>query len=139
MTEMELAFAEEAIRNEHLGQGTDTDLLAVSLSVNDYIGHAFGPYSPQIADNVLQTDRYLAEFLGELDKLVGLDNVWIALTADHGVAPNPEFIQNHKLGPGNAQMASIRTAVETAMASAFGPGAWVEGSDEYYFTLTPKL
>jgi predicted AlkP superfamily pyrophosphatase or phosphodiesterase len=136
MTEMELDFAEEAIRNEHLGQGTDTDLLAVSLSVNDYIGHAFGPYSPQIADNVLQTDRYLAAFLGDLDKLVGLDNVWIALTADHGVAPNPEFIQNHKLGPGNAQMASVRTAVEKAMVSVFGPGAWVEGVDENYVYLS---
>jgi hypothetical protein len=135
MTEMEMSFAEEAIRNEHLGQGSDTDLLAVSLSVNDYIGHAFGPYSPEIADNVLRTDRDLAAFLGDLDKLVGLDNVWIALTADHGVAPNPEFIQNHKLGLGYAHKASIRTAVDKALASAFGPGSWVEGSDDFYVYL----
>jgi len=44
MTEIELAFAQEAIKSEQLGQGTDTNLLAISLSVNDYIGHAFGPY-----------------------------------------------------------------------------------------------
>jgi hypothetical protein len=129
MSEIELAFAEEAVKDEHLGQGSDTDLLAISLSENDYVGHAFGPYSPQVADVTLRTDRYLASFLAELDKLIGLENIWIALSADHGVAPNPEFIQGHKWGPGNAQPALIRNAVEEAMAAAFGPGAWVAGID----------
>jgi len=135
MNEIELAFSREAVRNEHLGQGTDTDLLAISLSVNDYIGHAFGPYSPQVADATLRTDRYLASFFAELDKLVGLNNVWVALSADHGVAPNPGFIQDHKWGPGNAQPALIRDAVEKAMASAFGPGAWVERTEAPYIYL----
>ena len=135
MNEIELAFSREAVRNEHLGQGTDTDLLAISLSVNDYIGHAFGPYSPQVADATLRTDRYLASFFAELDKLVGLKNVWVALSADHGVAPNPGFIQDHKWGPGNAQPALIRNAVEKAMASAFGPEVWVEGTEEPYIYL----
>jgi len=83
----------------------------------------------------LRTDRYLASFFAELDKLVGLNNVWIALSADHGVAPNPGFIQDHKWGPGNAQSALIRNAVETAMASAFGPGAWIEGMEGPYIYL----
>ncbi|MGA9059653.1 MAG: alkaline phosphatase family protein [Terriglobia bacterium] len=135
MNEIELAFAREVVRNERLGQGTDPDLLAISLSVNDSIGHAFGPYSPQVADVTLRTDRYLASFFAELDKLVGLNNVWIALSADHGVAPNPGFIQDHKWGPGNAQSALIRNAVETAMASAFGPGAWIEGMEGPYIYL----
>jgi predicted AlkP superfamily pyrophosphatase or phosphodiesterase len=135
MSEIELAFAQEAIKNEHLGEGADTDLLAISLSVNDYVGHAFGPYSPQVADVTLRTDRYLASFLADLDKLVGLKNTWIALSADHGVAPNPEFIQSHKWGPGNAQPALIRNAVEKAMASAFGPGGWVAGADMPYIYL----
>ena len=135
MNEIELAFAREAVRNERLGQGTDPDLLAISLSVNDSIGHAFGPYSPQVADATLRTDRYLASFFAELDKLVGLNNVWIALSADHGVAPNPGFIQDHKWGPGNAQPALIRNAVETAMAAAFGPGAWIEGTEGPYIYL----
>jgi predicted AlkP superfamily pyrophosphatase or phosphodiesterase len=135
MSEIELAFAQEAIKNEHLGQGSDTDLLAISLSVNDYIGHAFGPYSPQVADVTLRTDHYLASFFADLDKLVGLKNTWIALAADHGVAPNPEFIQGHKWGRGNAQPALIRNAVEKGMASVFGPGAWVAGADEPYIYL----
>jgi predicted AlkP superfamily pyrophosphatase or phosphodiesterase len=135
MNEMELAFAEEAVKNEHLGQGSDTDLLAVSLSVNDYIGHAYGPYSPQVADTTLRTDRYLASFFAHLDKLVGLKNTWIAFSADHGVAPTPEFIQEHKWGPGTAQPALVRNAVEKGMASAFGPGQWVAAADESYIYL----
>jgi predicted AlkP superfamily pyrophosphatase or phosphodiesterase len=135
MNGIELAFAREAVRNERLGRGTDTDLLAISLSVNDYIGHAFGPYSPQVADATLRTDRYLASFFVELDKLVGLNNVWIALSADHGVAPNPEFIKDHKWGPGNAQPALIRNAVEKGMAAAFGLGTWVARTDESYIYL----
>ena len=135
MNEFELAFAREAVRNERLGQGTDPDLLAISLSVNDSIGHGFGPYSAQVADATLRTDRYLASFFAELDKLVGLDNVWVALSADHGVAPNPGFIQDHKWGLGNAQPALVRDAVEIAMASAFGPGAWIERMELPYIYL----
>ena len=95
MNQLELAFARDAIRSEHLGQGTETDLLTLSLSVNDYIGHAYSPYSPQVADTTIRTDRELAAFFADLDKTVGLDNVWIALSADHGVAPSPNFIQKH--------------------------------------------
>jgi predicted AlkP superfamily pyrophosphatase or phosphodiesterase len=135
MNQIELAFASEAVRNERLGQGPETDLLAVSLSVNDYIGHAFGPYSPEVADTTLRTDRYLATFFADLDKLVGLENVWITLSADHGVAPNPAFILEHKLGPGNAQPAAIRSAAEKALTEAFGAGPWVEEADEFYLYL----
>jgi len=84
------------------GKGEDTDMLTISPSVNDYIGHGFGPYSPQVADVTLRTDRYLASFFGELDKLVGLGHVWIALSADHGVSPNPAFIREHNLSAGAA-------------------------------------
>jgi predicted AlkP superfamily pyrophosphatase or phosphodiesterase len=59
MNQIELAFATEAIRSEHLGQGPETDLLTLSLSVNDYIGHRQGPYSAEVADTTLRTDRYL--------------------------------------------------------------------------------
>lgn len=135
MNEIELGFAEEAIKEEHLGQGNGTDMLAVSLSVNDYIGHGFGPYSRQVGDVTLRTDRDLAAFFAELDKQVGLRNVWIAFSADHGVAPNPQFIQEHKWGAGFAQPASVRKAVEDAMAGEFGPGDWVAAVDAPFIYL----
>ena len=135
MNEIELGFALQAVKNEHLGQGTDTDMLAVSLSVNDYIGHAVGPYSAKVADTTLRTDAYLASFFAELDKAVGLKNVWMALSADHGVAPNPDFIESHKWGAGHMQPAAIREGVEAAMTAAFGQGKWVEASDEFNLYL----
>lgn len=135
MTQIELAFATDAIRSERLGQGPETDLLTLSLSVNDYIGHQFGPYSEEVADTTLRTDRYLATFFDDLDKLVGLDNVWIAFSADHGVAPTPAFIQEHQLGLGMARPAAIRGAAEKALTQAFGPGPWIEDEDEAYLFL----
>jgi hypothetical protein len=137
MNEIELAFALQAVKNEHLGQGADTDLLGVSLSVNDYIGHAHGPYSPQVADATLRTDGYLASFFAELDKVVGLKNVWIAFSADHGTAPNPRFIQSHRWGPGYSQFGMIRGAVEKALSSTYGSGNWVEATDEFWVYLNP--
>jgi arylsulfatase A-like enzyme len=111
------------------------NLLAVSLSVNDYIGHAFGPYSPEMADTVLRTDRELAYFFEAIDKEVGLKNVWIAFSADHGVAPSPAYVQAHKLGIGMAQAGRIRNASEKALTQAFGPGPWIEDQDETYLFL----
>jgi len=135
MNEIELNFAREAIQNEHLGQGKATDLLAVSLSVNDYIGHAHGPYSPEVADVTLRTDRYLSEFFRQLDRLVGLNNVWITLSADHGVAPNPYFIKSHSLGAGNAPLAALKTTVEGALSKEFGQDQWVAYLDEFAIYL----
>ena len=136
MNHIELAFAAEAVHKEHLGQGKETDILAVSLSVNDYIGHQFGPYSPQVADTILRTDRDLAAFFAGLDNTVGLQNVWITLSADHGVAPNPAFIQEHNLGRGNTPITkTLRDAAEHALVDSFGPGPWVENSNELYLYL----
>ena len=133
--QLELNFATAAIRNEHLGHGPATDFLAVSLSANDYIGHGYGPYSPEVADATLRTDRYLAAFFKQVDQLVGLDNVWITLSADHGVAPTPAFIKEHHLGPGQMDPIAVRSAVEKALAKAFGPGKWLANLGEFYIDL----
>ena len=79
-------FARELIQQEKLGQGTVTDLLVISLSANDLVGHAYGPDSPQIHAMALALDRQIGEFLGFLQQQYG-NRFWIALSADHGVAP----------------------------------------------------
>ncbi len=134
MTEIELKFALEAIKNERLGQGPTTDLLTISLSVNDFIGHKFGPYSPEVADLTLRTDRYLADFFNELDSLVGLDNVWIALSADHGASPTPRFITEHHLGMGSFEKASAG-AIDKALSHAFGREKWIKSIQSNYIYL----
>jgi arylsulfatase A-like enzyme len=83
----ELDFAKALITGEKLGQNGVTDLLVVSLSPNDIQGHQFGPDSDFEQQMILALDQSLDDFNSWLDKNVGLDNVWLALTADHGVAP----------------------------------------------------
>jgi hypothetical protein len=83
----ELDFAKALIQGEKLGQNGVTDLLVVSLSPNDIQGHQFGPDSDSEQQMILALDSELDDFNTWLDKNVGLQNVWMALTADHGIAP----------------------------------------------------
>jgi predicted AlkP superfamily pyrophosphatase or phosphodiesterase len=85
----ELDFAKELIKNEKLGQNGVTDLVTISLSPNDILGHQFGPDSDFEKQMVLSLDHDLDGFFGWLDQVVGLKNIWLALSADHGVAPIP--------------------------------------------------
>jgi arylsulfatase A-like enzyme len=95
MDEMTLALAWRGVRAMDLGgRSGHTDLLAVSLSTTDAVGHRWGPDSREIHDQVLRVDRMLGSFLDSLFALRGRENVVIALTADHGVAPVPEIRSN---------------------------------------------
>jgi predicted AlkP superfamily pyrophosphatase or phosphodiesterase len=89
--QMTLDFAQEAIRSEKLGQRGVSDLLLVSLSCTDYIGHAFGGNSQEMLDNLIRLDRSLGDFIAEAEKLVGHGNILVALSADHGAMPLPEY------------------------------------------------
>jgi arylsulfatase A-like enzyme len=92
MDQMTLDLAWRGVREMSLGaREGHTDLLAVSLSTTDAIGHRWGPDSRELHDQVLRVDRMLGVFLDSLFALRGRENVVIALTADHGVAPIPEL------------------------------------------------
>lgn len=92
MDSLTLAFALEGTRALALGADANrTDLLAISLSTTDAIGHRYGPDSKEIHDQVLRLDRYLGQFLDSLIAIRGRDRVIVALTADHGVQPIPEL------------------------------------------------
>jgi Type I phosphodiesterase / nucleotide pyrophosphatase len=87
--DMVLDLARAIIRAETLGADSHPDILFVSLSSPDYLGHAFGPDSWEVADTIVRTDRQLAKFIRELRAKFG-SGVTVALTADHGVQPIPE-------------------------------------------------
>ena len=89
MDSLTLVFALEGLEALKLGR-KGTDILAVSLSTTDAIGHAYGPDSREIHDQVLRLDRYLGWFLKRVTDRVGRDKVVVVLTADHGVTPFPE-------------------------------------------------
>lgn len=87
MDELTLDLAWRGVRAMDLGGGEQTDLLAVSLSTMDAVGHRWGPDSRELHDFVLRLDRMLAPFLDSLTALRGAGRVAVALTSDHGVAP----------------------------------------------------
>lgn len=94
---MILDFAKETIAKEKMGMRGETDLLAVSLSSTDAIGHRFGINSVEVEDTYLRLDRDIAKFLEYLDKEIGKGNYTIFLTADHGGSHNPQFLHENKL------------------------------------------
>ena len=126
--EVLLELAQAAVTNEKLGEDDDPDLLAVSLSANDLIGHAFGPNSHEVMDVTVRTDRLLERFFAFLEQQIGLRHVLIVLTADHGVAPLPELAGELHPGAGRLDPARIPAAAEAALRARYGappaPG-WV--------------
>lgn len=92
-----LDMAKAAIENEDLGVGTVTDMLTVSLSSTDYIGHKVGVNAIEIEDTYLRLDKDLADFFKYLDSKVGKSNYTVFLTADHGAAHNIDFSVDNKL------------------------------------------
>src|SRR5438309_4438004 len=115
MDSLTLAFALEGTRALRLGVRGTTDLLAVSLSTTDYIGHAYGPDSREIHDQVLRLDRYLGRFFEQLFVRYGGSNVLIVLTADHGVTPFPEH--SRALGRSGAVRVTPDTLIQSVNAA----------------------
>jgi predicted AlkP superfamily pyrophosphatase or phosphodiesterase len=89
-----LDFAKQALVGEQLGADETTDYLAVSFSSTDYVGHVFGPSSLEAEDNILRLDRTLADLLAFVDAEVGLDNVLVVLSADHGGPDAPGYLES---------------------------------------------
>lgn len=93
-------LAEQALINEQMGADDKTDLLAISFSSPDYIGHSFGPNSWETLDGYVKLDALIAQLFDRLDKQVGKNNYTVFLTADHAVANIPDFAKKHKLPGG---------------------------------------
>ncbi|MCG8592049.1 MAG: alkaline phosphatase family protein [Proteobacteria bacterium] len=89
--ELVLELASELVEREALGRDEVTDLLAVSLSATDTVGHLYGPYSQESADTLARLDASLAKFLRHLEERVGRERLLVALSSDHGVLPLPEY------------------------------------------------
>jgi Type I phosphodiesterase / nucleotide pyrophosphatase len=118
-------FAETAVTAESLGVDTDPDLLAVSFSAPDFVGHTYGPDSQEVEDTYLRLDATLAGLLDFIDAHVGLAHTIVAITGDHGVCPVPAYLRAHGIDAGSVSMPDVTSAVETALSSRFGSGTWV--------------
>jgi hypothetical protein len=134
--EYELEFAKELVVYENLGAGQSTDLLAISLSPNDILGHQVGPDSPEMAAMALALDRELADFFTFLGHQVGLADLWIALSADHGVSALPDAAKKVRVPAANLDAKKIEAQINGALAAKFShaasyikfdyPDAWLD-------------
>ncbi len=128
-------FAKAAIENEKLGKGAVTDLLALSISSTDYIGHNFGPNSVEIEDTYLRLDLDIAGFLQYLDEKIGKGNYLVFLTADHGVAHIPAFLAEHKIPGGSFDEGDLRKELNQSLEKVFGMKNIVSSLQNYQVYL----
>ena len=121
LNELLVNFTQQAIVNEQLGQDDDTDVLTVSFSANDYVGHRYGPYSQEAMDAALRVDREIAKLLDFVETRVGLSNTLIAFTADHGVSPIPEHAAALGLGGARIKAADLFSTIGAALSARYNP------------------
>lgn len=98
--ELTMSLGSEIIEKELLGQRKTTDMISISFSAQDYIGHAFGPNSLEAEDNLLRLDAILAKLFNKVETLVGLRNTLVILTSDHGISESPEYYSFYGLPAG---------------------------------------
>jgi hypothetical protein len=120
--EYELEFAKELVLYEKLGAGKATDLLVVSLSPNDILGHQVGPDSPEMEAMALALDRELADFFTFLGHQVGLADTWIALSADHGISVLPDAGKKLRIPAANLDAHKLESQINDALTAKFSPG-----------------
>ena len=120
-------LAERAIEAERLGRHETTDVLAISFSSNDVVGHEYGPYSPEVHDISLRTDKLLEKLFLAIGRQVGLEDTLIVLTADHGVAPTAQESEDRHMPGGRMPAATPRAAIQNALVTRFGEGNWILG------------
>jgi predicted AlkP superfamily pyrophosphatase or phosphodiesterase len=130
LDELTLEFARAAVEGENLGRNPAgvPDVLGVSLSSHDYVNHAFGPESKMSHDHLQRLDRMLAGFFGYLEQRVGMDNVMVVLTADHGFPNVPAFAQAHHHDAGRINGDKLVSALEQHLAGKFSVPGLVLGT-----------
>ena len=113
-------FAIEAIKNEQLGKDKITDVLTVSFSSTDYIGHNFGVNSKEIEDTYIRLDLELERFFKALDNEVGQGEYTVFLTADHGAVDVPSYLKSEKIPAGYVDKAERKKRFDNFLTETYG-------------------
>ncbi len=137
--DLTVALAEAAITGEGLGKEAQTDLLTVSFSSPDYIGHAFGPNSWEQVDDFVRLDAVLGRFLSFLDAQVGKGNYTVFLTADHAVAHIPNFSIEHKLPGGAYKSSAVMNKLQAALQEKYRTDNLIEADENNQVYLNDRL
>lgn len=120
-------FAITAILEEKLGEDDITDMIAISFSVLDFIGHAFGPNSVEMEDAFLVLDRDIAHLLDFLEDTFGKENILVYLTAAHGISDSPQLLKSKGLTSGKFVSLKAISLLKSYLNVTYGEGDWVLG------------
>jgi predicted AlkP superfamily pyrophosphatase or phosphodiesterase len=131
-------MASTLVKTMQLGKRGVVDLLGVSFSAVDYVGHDFGPQSHELQDTLIRLDRTLGLLLATLDQTLGRDGYTLGLSADHGVGEIPEATSASGRDAGRLLNAETRKIAEDAMIAAHGPGEYVAHVEYTELYLTPN-
>jgi predicted AlkP superfamily pyrophosphatase or phosphodiesterase len=128
-------FAAALVQSLQLGKHEGTDVLAVSFSSPDLVGHAFGPRSHEVQDMYAHLDKTIGTLFDQLDAIVGKDRWVVGLSADHGVTPIPEQLVAEGKDAGRINGGAIVDAIEQALKPALGEGRHVTvlNTNDIYF------
>ncbi len=132
-------LAEAAIDGLELGQADRTDYLAVGFSGADYVGHEFGPRSLEVQEHFVQLDATIGRLLDHLDRVVGAGRYVVALSADHGVAPIPEWAAEQGFDAGRIVRGEMVDRVNEALVPFFGPGEHAAAMVHIEFNFAPGV
>ena len=135
---MTMEFARTAITEEQLGAGAATDFLTISFSSTDYIGHAYGPNSIEEEDAYLRLDHDLGELLSFLDTKIGKKQYLVFLSADHGAAHAPWFLQEHNIPAGNVSI-FLADSLNKALRTIYNRDSLVTNVINYQVFLNTSL
>ncbi|WP_290791200.1 alkaline phosphatase PafA [Flavihumibacter sp. UBA7668] len=136
---MTLELAKAAVKGESLGKGAVTDMLTVSLSSPDYIGHSFGPNSVEVEDTYLRLDKELGAFFEFLDKEIGKGQYLFFISADHGVAHIPGFMKEHKIPAGTFDDGKCKEGMNALLKEKFGQSNLIVSMYNYQVHLNRPL
>ena len=119
-------FAMAAIKAEALGQDNNTDVLAVSFSSTDYVGHNFGVNSKEVEDTYIRLDKDLERFFKYLDETVGKGEYTVFLTADHGAVNVPAYLQSMKIPAGYLGNSARKVRFQKFLMDTYGTNDIIE-------------
>lgn len=130
-----IEFAKAALDAEKLGADAVTDLLAISFSSPDYIGHAYGPNSMESEDGFLRLDKELGSFFDYLDAKLGKGQYTAFLTADHGVSQTPEFLKENRMPGGRLYINELTKQLNKNLNEQYTIPNLILGNENYQFAL----
>lgn len=132
-------MAVAAVDALELGQGDRTDYLAIGFSAADYIGHEHGPRSLEVQDYFVRLDATIGRLLDHFDTAVGPNRYVVALSADHGVAPIPEWASEQGFDAGRIGREDVVRRVNEALIPVLGPGEYAAAMTHIEFYFAPGV